>query len=414
MDIPRQPVQSRFRVLALGGGALALLLALLGLARLKPAAPEVDRASLLLDTVQEGPMVFEVRGSGSLQPVEVRWITAAVPGRVERVRLLPGSEVKADDILLELANPQLVQEAEDARWQLRAAEADLVSARARLETGLLDLRAAMANARTGQGNARLALEAAETLAREGLVSRQELARARSLHEEQDTRLDIEQRRHAIGSQAQKAQLAPFEARVAQARALARLKEFQVAGLRVRAGIQGVLQQLPVQPGQQLQAGAVLAKVADPLGLKAELKVSEMQAKDLVPGQSVRIDTRNGLVPGRVVRVDPAVQNGTVTVDASLEGTLPKGARPDLSVEGIIEIDRVARARFVGRPVQAQSQSSVTVFRLGPEGMEATRVKVRFGRGSVSRLEILEGLQPGDRILLSDTAPYDGVDRLRIR
>lgn len=414
MDIPRQPVRSRLRILLWGGGGLVLLLALLGLARLKPAAPEVDRASLLLDTVQEGPMVFEVRGSGSLQPLEVRWITAAVPGRVERVRLLPGSEVKADDILLELANPQLVQEAEDARWQLRAAEADLVSAKARLDTGLLDLRAAMAGAKAGQGNARLALEAAETLSREGLVSRQDLARARSLHEEQDTRMDIEQRRLAIGHQAQKAQLAPFEARVAQAGALARLKAAQVEGLRVRAGIQGVLQQLPVQPGQQLQAGAVLAKVADPLGLKAELKVSEMQAKDLVPGQSVKIDTRNGIVPGRVIRVDPAVQNGTVTVDSSLEGPLPKGARPDLSVEGIIEIDRADRARFVGRPVQAQSQSIGTVFRLGPDGKEATRVKVRFGRGSVSRLEVLEGLQPGDRILLSDTAPYDGVDHIRIR
>lgn len=414
MDIPRQPVRSRLRLLALGGGALALLLAMVGLARLKPAAPEVERASLLLDTVQEGPMVFEVRGSGSLQPVEVRWITAAVPGRVERVRLLPGSEVNPGDVLLELANPQLAQEAEDARWQLRAAEAELASARARLETGLLDLRASLAASKSGQGNARLALEAAETLAREGLVSRQELARAKSLHEEQDTRLEIEQRRLAIGSQAQKAQLAPFEAKVAQARALARLKESQVAGLQVRAGLKGVLQQLPVQPGQQLQAGAVLAKVADPLRLKAELKVSEMQAKDLLPGQPVKIDTRNGLVPGKVIRVDPAVQNGTVTVDAALEGPLPKGARPDLSVEGVVEIDRVDRARFVGRPVQAQSQSAATVFRLDPAGKEAARVKVRYGRGSVSRLEVLEGLQPGDRILLSDTSSFDGLDRIRLK
>lgn len=414
MDIPIEKPTSRRKPLLVAGAGFGLLLLFLGLGRLKPAAPTVEKASLLIDAVKEGPMVFEVRGTGTLQPIQVRWLTASAPARVERLVQLPGTTVKADDVILELSNPELQQAAQDAEWQLKSAEADLLSGRAKLETSLLDLKASLASAKANQSNARMSYEANEALQKEGLVSRQDLARSRSQHEEQTTRYEIEQRRLQISADALKAQLAPFEARVEQARALYRLKKGQVDALKVRAGLDGVLQQLPVQVGQQLQAGATLAKVAQPTHLKAELKVSEVQAKDLVLGQSVSIDTRNGLVPGKVIRIDPAVQNGTVTVDASLEGPLPKGARPDLSVEGIVEIDRAARALFVGRPVQVQSQSQASLFKVSADGSEATRVKVRFGRGSVSHIEVLEGLQPGDRIILSDASAWDGADRIQLK
>lgn len=414
MDIPLEKPKTRRKPLLLAGVGLGVLLLFVGLGRLKPAAPTVEKATLLLDGVKEGPMVFEVRGTGTLQPLQVRWLTAAAPARVERLVQLPGTAVKAGDVILELGNPELQQAAQDASWQLKSAEAELLSARARLEASLLDLKAGLASAKANESNARMGFETNEALAKAGLVSRQDLARARSQHEEQSTRFEIEQRRLQISTDALKSQLAPFQARVEQARALWRLKQGQVEGLRVRAGLDGVLQQLPVQVGQQLQAGATLAKVADPIRLKAELKVSEVQAKDLVLGQSVALDTRNGVVQGQVIRIDPAVQNGTVTVDVSLPGVLPKGARPDLSVEGVVEIDRTARALFVGRPVQAQSQSQATVFRLSADGSEATRVKVRYGRGSVSHIEVLEGLRPGDRIILSDTSAWDGVDRIQLK
>lgn len=414
MDIPISRPTRRTRPLLLGGAALLLLGLVAGLARLKPAAPSADRQSILVGTVKRGPMVFQVRGTGTLQPVEVRWITSATAGRVERVAVLPGTAVKAGDVILELANPELQQATQDAEWQLKAAEADLLGARARQETTVLDLRAAVAGAKANQSNARMTLAADEALDKHGLVSHQDLARARTASEEQTTKFEIEQDRLRIGLESFRAQLAPFEAKVQQARALFRLRKSQTDGLRVKAGLDGVLQQLPVQVGQQLQPGATLAKVAQPSLLKAELKVSESQAKDLALGLPVRIDTRNGVVPGRILRIDPAVQNGTVTVDASLEGPLPRGARPDLSVEGTVEIARTADAVFVPRPVQAQPNSQGTVFRLSPDGGEATRVKVRLGRGSVDTLEVLEGLQPGDRIILSDTSTWDAADRIRIQ
>ncbi|HJU82866.1 MAG TPA: efflux RND transporter periplasmic adaptor subunit [Holophagaceae bacterium] len=413
MDVPRQapPKRRRWLIgLAAGGGLLLLLGAL---ARLKPAAPVAERGSLLIDTVKRGPMVFEVRGTGTLQPLNVRWITASAESRVERIVVWPGSPVKADTVIAELSAPELQQAAQDALWQLRAAEAEYTSAKARLETQLLDIRASLATAKAGQGNARLNLEANERLAKEGLVASQDLARARASAEEQSTRLEIEGSRLKLGEESLKAQLATSQAKVEQARAFYALKLGQVEGLKVKAGLDGVLQQLPLQVGQRIAVGATLAKVAQPEPLKAELKISESQAKDLLIGQKVSIDTRNGLVEGRVLRIDPAVQNGTVTVDASLDGALPKGVRPDLSVEGVVELDRTSSSVFVGRPVQAQSGGAGTVFRILPDG-EAVRVQVRFGRGSVSTIEVLEGLQPGDQIILSDTSAFDGVDRIRLK
>ncbi|HJV89596.1 MAG TPA: HlyD family efflux transporter periplasmic adaptor subunit [Holophagaceae bacterium] len=414
MDIPLERPKTRRKPLLLGGAALGLVLLLVGVSRLKPAAPLADRQALLLDAVKQGPMVFQVRGTGTLVPLNVRWLTAATPGRVEQIRILPGTAVKAGDVILELSNPEVQQGAQDSEWALKSAEADLLGAKARLETSLLDVRASLASAKASSSNARMTLDANEKLASAGLVSGQDLARSRAQSEEQSTRFEIEQRRLQISADSLKAQLATYQAKVEQARALYALRRGLLEGLKVRAGMDGVLQQLPVQVGQQLSPGTTLAKVAQPTLLKAELKISETQAKDLALNLPVSVDTRNGLVAGHVLRIDPAVQNGTVTVDVALDGALPKGARPDLSVEGVIEIDKAASALSVGRPVQAQPHSQATLFKLSPDGSEATRVKVRLGRGSVNAIEVLEGLQPGDKVILSDTSAWDGADRIRIQ
>jgi len=418
MDVPRTTPPSRKKYYALGCGLLGILALTFGLGRLKPAVPTVERQSILVDTVKRGPLVFQVRGTGTLQPVDVRWITALSDSRVEKVLVFPGATVKADTVIMELSNPELQQAALDAQWQFKAAEGELVSARARLQEALLDKRAGLATVKASDANARLDLQAQEALAKEGLVAQVVLLQTRGKAEELTTRYQIERERLKIGEDSLNAQLAANLARVEQARALWLLKQSQVEGLRVRAGLNGVLQLLPVQVGQRLATGSTLAKVAEPSRLKAELKISETQAKDLLVGQSVAVDTRNGtgngIVQGKVIRIDPAVVNGTVTVDAGLEGALPKGARPDLSVEGVIELDRAQDALFVGRPVQAQSFGSMGLYRLSPDGAEALRVKVRLGRGSVSTIEIQEGLRPGDQVILSDTSAWDASDRIRIK
>jgi HlyD family secretion protein len=414
MDFARTTPPSRKKYYAIGGGALGLLILTVGLGRLKPAVPAVERQSVLVDTVKRGPMVFQVRGTGTLQPMDVRWLTTGFDSRVEKILIYPGTLVKTDTVILELSNPELQQAAMDAQWQYKAAEGELVSARARIQEALLDKRSTLATVKASNSAARMDLEAQETLAREGLVARQVLMQSRGKAEELTTRYQIEQERLKIGEGSLNAQLAASQAKVEQTRALWLLKQSQVAALKVRAGLSGVLQLLPVQVGQRLAPGSTLAKVAEPTRLKAELKISETQAKDLQIGQPVSIDTRNGLVQGKVIRIDPAVVNGTVTVDASLLGDLPKGVRPDLSVEGIVELDRAADGLFVGRPVQAQAYGTMGLYRLSPDGSEAQRVKVRLGRGSVSTIEILEGLRPGDQVILSDTSAWDASDRIRIK
>ena len=414
MDFARTSTPSRKKYYAVGGGVLGILVLTFALGRLKPAVPVVERQSVLVDAVKRGPLVFQVRGTGTLQPVDVRWITAISDSRVEKVLVFPGTSVKQDTIILELSNPELQQAALDAQWQFKAAEGELISAKARLQETLLDKRASLATVKASDNNARLDLEAQEALAKEGLVARVVLMQTRGKAEELDTRYQIEKDRLKIGEASLVSQLAANQAKVEQARALWTLKQSQVAGLKVRAGLNGVLQLLPVEVGQRLATGSTLAKVAEPTRLKAELKISETQAKDLLIGQPVAIDTRNGVVQGRVIRIDPAVVNGTVTVDASLEGPLPKGARPDLSVEGIVELDRASDALFVGRPVQAQAFGAMGLYKLSPDGSEAVRVKVRLGRGSVSTIEIMEGLLPGDQVILSDTSSWDGADRIRIK
>jgi HlyD family secretion protein len=416
MDIQRQsPARKRriLRVVYAFSGLVAILFITLGLSRLKPAAPAVERASIWVDTVKRGPMLRQVRGLGTLVPEEIRWIPAATEGRVERILVLPGKAVTADTVLLELSNPELELSALEADWQLKEAEAEYTNVKVGLESQLLDQQANAATIRANYHQATLQAEADEELARSGLVSGLTLKLSKSRADELAIRKDLEQRRLDISSESTKAQLAVQEARLEQLRGQARLRRNQVRALRVRSGIDGVLQQLPVQVGQRVAPGATLAKVAEPRRLKAELKIAETQAKDIQIGQPASIDTRNGVVAGRVTRVDPAVQNGTVTVDVAIEGALPKGARPDLSVDGTIELERLDDVLFVGRPAFGQEQSTVGIFRLAPGGREAARAKVKLGRSSVNTVEILEGLKEGDQVILSDTSAWDAFDRLRL-
>ncbi|MDP2874759.1 MAG: HlyD family efflux transporter periplasmic adaptor subunit, partial [Holophaga sp.] len=402
MDIAIAPRPKRARWIIGAVVGLSVLALTLVLARLKPAAPQAERSSLLIDSVKRGAMVFQVRGTGILVPVDVRMITAQVPCKVERILLYPGTSVSEDSIIAELSSPELQQAAEDALWQMRRAAADY-------EVDHLNQKATLNSAKANTQEANAVLLAAERLRKEGLQSDLDVLRARVKSEEVNGRMAAEEARMRLYEN-KAGQVGPARARLEQAKALYALKREQVASLKVRAGMAGILQQVPLQVGQQLMPGANLAKVAKPMPLKAELKVSETQAKDILIGQPVDVDTRNGIVQGKVIRIDPAVLNGTVAVDASMEGDLPKGVRPDLSVEGIVELDRATSALFTGRPVQAQSFGTLSVFKLNPEGTEATRIKVKLGRASVSTVEILEGLKEGDQIILSDTSQYDAVDR----
>jgi HlyD family secretion protein len=416
VDIPRRTNIGRRRLVrgAYAAAGLGAVLAIsLGLARLKPAMPTVERGSIWVDTVMRGPMVRQVRGLGTLVPEEVRWIPAATESRVERIYVKPGAAVKADTVLMELSNPELELAALDAQMQLRAAEADHTNLKVALESQLLDEQANAATIQASFHQAKLQAEADEELAKDGLVPNLTLKLSQSKAQELGTRKELEEKRLNISAEASEAQLAAQQAKVDQLRALARLKKSQVEALRVRPGLEGVLQQLPVQVGQRVSPGATLAKVADPRRLKAELKIAETQAKDIQIGQPASIDTRNGIVAGHVARIDPAVQNGTVTVDVAFSTALPKGARPDLSVDGTIELERLADVLHVGRPAFGQEQSTVGIFRLEPGGREAGRVKVKLGRSSVNMVEILDGLKEGDQVILSDTSAWDAFDRLRL-
>jgi len=406
MDIALPPRPRRARLILFSALGLGLLTLTLALARLKPAAPQVDHSNLLIDVVKRGALIFQVRGTGTLVPVDVRMITAQVPCKVERILLYPGTTVAKESIIAELSSPELQQATDDAMWQMRQAEAEY-------EMNHLSQKITLNSARASSQEAQTILHVEERLRKEGIQSDLDVLRAKVKAEEASGRMAAEEARMRLYENTA-GRVAPARARLEQAKALYALKREQLASLTVRAGMAGMLQQVPLQVGQQLAAGASLAKVAKPLPLKAELKVSETQAKDVLIGQPVDIDTRNGIVKGKVIRIDPAVVNGTVTVDASMEGEMPKGVRPDLSVEGIVELDRAASTLFTGRPVQAQSFGTLSVFRLNPEGTEATRVKVKLGRASVSAVEILDGLKEGDRIILSDTSQYDGVDRIRLK
>ncbi|HEY6222121.1 MAG TPA: HlyD family efflux transporter periplasmic adaptor subunit, partial [Candidatus Eisenbacteria bacterium] len=402
MDLAREGIvqNRRRRRFLIAGGCVALgLLITLGLSRLKPAAPSVDGSTLWIDTVKRGPMLRQVRGPGSLVPEEIRWIPAQTDGRVERVLVKPGSPVDPSTVLVELSNPELARDALDAEWQVKAAQAELENVKVKLRRDLMDQQASAATLQSDLHQAQLQAETNEGLYKEGLVAQLTLKLSQVKAQELATRNEIEKQRLASVSDAAKAQTDAQAAKVEQLRALWQLKRSQLEALKVRAGAHGVLQELPVQVGQRVTAGANLARVVQPEKLKAELKVAETQARDVQIGQPASIDTRNGVVAGRVSRVDPAVQNGTVTVDVALDGALPKGARPDLSVDGTIELDRLSDVVSVGRPAFGQEQSVVGLFRIAPGGSEATRVKVRLGKTSVNTVEVLDGLKPGDRVIL---------------
>jgi HlyD family secretion protein len=357
-------------------------------------------------------MLLEVRGLGTLVPEQILWIPATSDGRVVS-RLLPGVHLKSDTVILELKNPELEQAALDAEWQLKAAEADYNSLKAKLDSDLLDHRATAATVQAEYRQAVLNAEKDAALAKAGLAAELNSKLSKAKADETTTRNQIEQDRLTVSAASNKAQLEAQKAKVEQQRALYELKLAQLERLKVRAGDEGVLQEVPVEVGQQVTVGTILAKVAQPTKLKAELKIPETQAKDVQIGLLASVDTRNGVIAGHVMRIDPAVLNGTVTVDVKLEGELPKGARPDLSVEGTIEIENLKDVIYVGRPAFGQPNSTVGIFKLDEEGNGAARVQVKLGRSSVNTVEILEGLKPGDRVVLSDMSTWDAFNRIRL-
>jgi HlyD family secretion protein len=364
------------------------------------------------DTVRTGEFVREVRGPGSLVPKEIRWVPAASAGRVERILVKPGARVEADSVLVELSNPELVQQADEARWQATAAEAEWLSLEAELDRQLLDARADLAAVRADYESARLQADAEGGLAKDGVVSMLQYRQSQLRADQLEVRVDLEEQRITRLQASVKAQLAARRAVVEQANQLRQQRERQVADLAIRAGIAGVLQQVPVEEGQQVQLGANVARVARPDELIAELRIAETQARDVQLDLPVRVDTRNGIVPGRVIRIDPAVQNGTVQVDVELTADLPVGARPDLSVDGTIVIERLSNVVFVGRPAYGQPESTLSLFKVGADG-QAQRVDVALGRASINLIEIRSGLEPGDLVVLSDTSAWDQYDEIRL-
>jgi HlyD family secretion protein len=420
MDIQRPASvakQKKVRRIAFGvAGIIVVGLVSVVLARLKPAAPTVERATVWVDTVKRGPMVRQVRGLGTLVPVDEarRWVPASTQGRVEKIVLRPGVNVTPDTIVLELSDPQVQQALNDAEQQLRGAEADYSSLKARLDADTLNQRAQAAIVNADHQNAQTEREMNEGLAKDGLVSnlilKQSVVRAESLK----TRNAIENDRLKVSEASAQAQLQSAQSVIDQRHSTFNLRKQQVDQLRVRAGMTGVLEQVPVEVGQQVAPGTNLVRVADPTRLKAELRIAETQARDLTIGQLAQIDTRNGFIPGKVIRIDPAAQNGTVTVDVALEGELPRGARPDLSVDGTIELERLDNVLSVGRPAFGQEQSTVGLFKLDPTTGEASRAQVKLGRSSVNTIEIVGGLAEGDQVVLSDMSAWDQFDRIRLR
>jgi HlyD family secretion protein len=421
MDIPRpNAARERRRRRIVGWLVVVTLVALatLGLSRLKPAAPPVDKGAVYVDTVKRGEMVRKVPGNGTLIPEEIHWIPAITPGRVERILVLPGAKVRADEVLVELSNPEVEHAAFEVEWQVKGAEAQTEKLRVQLSSERLTQEAESAQLNAERSVAELDAAADAELAKEGLVDKLSAKRSLTKAEQLQIRCDLQKKRLENGLESNRAQLVVQEAELSRLRALLELKRKNLAELKVRAGINGVLQRLgdreQLQVGQQIAAGANIARVANPSKLKAEIKVVETQAKDIQHGQLAYIDTRNGIVEGRVTRIDPAVQNGTVTVDIALEGTLPKGARPDLTVEGTIELERLENVMYVGRPVNGQADSKASIFQLIDGGKEAVRVQVKFGRSSVSTIEVVNGLKEGDQVILSDMSQYDNHNRVRIR
>jgi HlyD family secretion protein len=419
MDVPRKGYQKRRwrnRILL----ALGLLVVIGGLtfffSRLKPALPSVDRNSVWIDTVVRGPLVRDVRGIGTLVPEDVRWIPARTDARVERIVVWPGTQVTEDTVLLVLSSAELEQQALDSDAAVKSAQAKLTQLQAQLEGELLERQAALTKAKADRDTAAVEMEVDERLAKRGLIATLDFKKAQITATELAANFEVEKQRYDFAKQSMEPRLAVAQGDLDQAKAQAVLHHSQVEALQVRAGMNGVLQQIAVDVGQRVSAGTNLARAADNTKLKAQIKIPETQARDVALGQLGQIDMRNGsVVTGTVSRIDPAVREGTVLVDVSFNGaTLPRGARPDLSVEGTIELEQLTDAVFVGRPAFGQDDSTISLFKLDPDGTLAGRVKVRLGRGSATKAVIVEGLRPGDRVILSDTSAFDSHDRIQLR
>ena len=419
MDIQRPSNARAKKIRRIIYGSVAFLLiggVSYGLSRLRPAAPPVDRATVWTDEVKRGPMLREVHGLGTLVPEDIRWIPAQTNARVEKIVMRPGVDavVKPDSVILELSDPQVQRDVLDAQYQLKGAEADFANLKVQVNSQLMNQKSVEAAVRSDYEQSKIQHEVDDKLAKEGIGSDVTAKLSKVKMEQLAIRVELEAERTRVATDSATAQLAAQEAKVEQMRALYALKKSQYDALHVRAGMNGVLQLVPVEEGQQVTAGAQLARVADPKRLKAEIKIPETQAKDVVVGQKATIDTRNGVVNGRVLRVEPSVQNGTVTVDVRITDPLPLGARPDLSVDGTIELENLKDVLFVGRPVNGQPDSKIGIFKLVDDGAEAVRVNVVLGRSSVNTIEIRDGLKVGDKVILSDMSQWDNFDRIRLK
>ena len=416
VDIAR-PSQARKkkirRILYISAAVIVVAGISLGVSRLKPAAPTVDRAVVWIDAVKKGSMLRQVRGSGTLVPEDIRWINTQSSGRVERIVLRPGAQVTPDTVILELTNPQLEQAVRDAELAWRSAQAAFTNRKAELQSALLLQESNVANIESQSKQADLDLQANETLFKEQLISQLTLQQKRSLSADLKNRLSVEQRRLQITREGINSQLAPQEADVNQRKAAWELRRRELGDLKVKAGMSGTLQSVPVERGQQVGPGINLARVANPSNLKAELRIAETQTKDIRIGQYAEVDTRNGIVKGKVSRIDPSSVGGTVGVDVIMDGPLPPGSRPDLSVDGTIQLERLDNIIYVGRPAFGQENSTVTIFKVQPNG-EAIATKVKLGRASVNTIEVIEGLNPGDQVILSDMSQFDSFDRVQLK
>ena len=418
MDIQRPSNARAKKIRRIAYGTIALMLVggvTYGLSRLKPAAPNVDPSTIWTDTVKRGSMLREMRGLGTLVPVDISWIAAQTSARVDKLVLRPGALVHPNSIIMELSDPTVTKDSLDAEYQLKGAEADLANLKVQVDSDLMSQKANEASVRSDYEQAKIQHDVDEKQVKLGLTAQMIEQQSRVKVEQLAVRLQLEADRTKIATDAGNAKLAAQQAKVDQMKALYQLKLSQLEALHVRAGIEGVLQLEPVDVGQNVTPGTNLARVADPHKLKAEIKIAETQAKDALIGQQAVIDTRNGIVHGHVTRIDPSVVNGTVTVDVMPDEAFPagSGARPDLSVDGTIEIENLKDVLYVGRPVHGQSDSTIGLFKLSPDGTEATQVKVQLGRASVNTIEVKDGLKVGDRVILSDMSAWDQFDRIRL-
>jgi HlyD family secretion protein len=414
MDLRRMPPPRGRRRLVVALICSACMIGVtVGLRRLRAAAPTVERAAIWVDTVRRGPMLRGVQGQGTLVPVEIRWITAVAPARVDRVRVLPGTKVQADTVLVDLINPDVELQALEADRQLAQAQAELTNLEASLTNQRLAQESVVASLSSEHQEAQRRAAADDALAKKGFLSALEMATSRDKASTLAGRQAFEEKRLGALARGIAAQVQAQRQKVEQLRAIAAFRHKEVEALHVRAGVAGVLQELPLQPGQSVAVGAVVAKVAQPDKLKAELRVPETQAKDVQLGQKATVDTRNGVVVGKVARIDPAAAAGTVKVDVAFDGPLPAGARPDLSVEGTIELERLNDVLYVGRPAFGQPEAAVGLFKL-TDGEEAVRTQVKLGKASVRTIEVRGGLAEGDRVILSDMTQWDGAERVRLR